>query len=423
MQKTTTRETESRGADRGLSKYLDSCKKCKRECSCPLGIEISSVLKFAKDGKFSEAKHKLVEVNPFVSVCSRICPAPCQDSCPKGVRVREILRFLSDSVELTKPKIKSSKAKIAVVGGGLAGLTASYHLAGKGYSITIFEALPRTGGFLNFKIPEFRLPREILQKEMEFIKSRGINVKLDTIISHAYGIPQLLKEFSAVLVCTGANKPAFMNIPGESLLNVYTANEFLSAKHNVDGLEVFVIGGGNSAVDAARQARRMGGNATIMYRRTIKEMPADASAVQTAVDEGVKFLFLTRPVRFIGAIKVEGIECEQLMLGERDFDERPRPIPIAESNFTAPCERVIVAVGSEPNPSIGKTRTIRTIGKERIWVDNSMTSTQGVFAAGDVVSNGRNVITTIKSAIEAVEEIDAYLANKPKKGCSNARVK
>lgn len=412
MQKTQMKE--SRGAD-GLSRYLGPCKKCKKECSCPLGIEISAVLKLAKDRRLSESKQKLVEVNPFISLCSVMCPASCQKGCSKKVRVREILRFLSESVELKPSKIKFSKAKVAVVGGGLAGLTASYHLARKGYAVTLFEALPQLGGFLNFKIPEFRLPREMLQKDIEFIRA-NINVKLDTIISHAYGIPTLIKEFGAVLVCTGANKPALMHIPGESLLGVYTANEFLSARHNVNGLEVFVIGGGNSAVDAARQARRTGGNITIMYRRTIREMPADAGSVQEAVAEGVKFLFLTRPVRFIGATHVEGIECEQLMLGEMDFDEKPRPIPIAESNFTLPCAAVIVAVGSEPNPSIGKTRTIRTIGKERIWVNDCMTSMPGVFAAGDVVSNGRNVMTTIKSAIEAVERIDSYLA--AKKGCS-----
>ncbi len=394
--------------------HVKSCRKCKKECSCPLGVDVSAVVKLAKNNKFEEAKLKALDANPFINVCSRLCPAPCQSSCPKKIKVSSLLRFLAGIGAAVKvKKVNLKKKNIAVIGGGITGLTSAYHLAKRGYAITIFEALPELGGFLNFKIPEFRLPKEALRKDIANITALpNIEVKLETIIGHAFGIPQLIKSFDAILVCTGANKPALMHVPGESLLNVYTANEFLSGEGNTGGGQTFVIGGGNSAIDAARLAKRFNSDVTIIYRRSLKEMPADEKLVRHASEEGVKFLFLTRPVRFIGSSTVQAVECEQLMLGEKDFDERKRPVPIEESNFELLCNRVIIAVGAEPNPSIGKTRTIRAVGKERVWVDQDyMTSIPGVFAAGDIISNGQNILSTFKSALEAADKIDAYLQN------------
>lgn len=399
------------GKDR-IFQHLKSCKKCKKECSCPLGVDVPAVVKLVKDAKLEEAKLKVLDANPFLNVCSRLCPAPCQASCSKKIKVSSLLRFLADVEAAVKvEKVDLKKRKIAVIGGGITGLTSAYHLAKRGYSITIFEALPELGGFLNFKIPEFRLPKEALGKDIANITALpNIEVKQETIIGHAFGIPQIIKSFDAILVCTGANKPALMHIPGEALLNIYTANEFLSGEGNTEGGQTFVIGGGNSAIDAARLARRLKSDVTVMYRRSLKEMPADERLVRHAAEEGIKFLFLTRPVRFIGSSTVQTIECEQLMLGEKDFDERKRPIPIEESNFELLCDRVIIAVGAEPNPSIGKTRTIRAVGKERVWVDQDyMTSMPGVFAAGDIVSNGQSILSTFKSALGVVDKIDAYL--------------
>lgn len=396
-------------------KHLKSCKKCKKECYCPLGTEMPLVLKLAKEKKFQEAKSKALETNPFLGICSRLCSALCQDSCSKKIKVKAFLRFLADSVEeedSPKSKVKKTKPKkIAIIGGGLSGLTAAYTLAKQGYHITIYEAMDKLGGFLNFKIPEFRLSKKALERDIQNITSLpNIQLKLGTVIGHAFGVPQLLKMFSAVLVCTGANKPAFMHIPGEALLNVYTASEFLSGKGNEKGGDTLIVGGGNSALDAARFAKRLESDVTVIYRRSMKEMPADKELIKHSIDEGVKFLFLTRPTKILGDSKVESIELEQLMLGERDFDERKRPIPIDESTFQLPCDKIIIAVGVEPNPSIGKTRTIRTVGKERVWINQDyMTSIPGVFAAGDVVNNGKDILSTMKSALEASEKIDEYL--------------
>lgn len=391
-------------------KHSQSCKKCKKE-SCPLGIDLAAMLRLAKEKKINEAKACITKATPILSICSTLCPAPCQN-CQQA-KIQDIVKLIADSAdELPKQKAAKRKSKtVAVIGGGPSGLTGAYHLAKKGYAITLFDALTELGGFLNFKIPDFRLPRHSLKKDIaNVIALPNIEVNLKTIVGHAFGIPMLAKKFDAVLVCTGANKPAFMQLPGESLLNVYTASEFLSGHGNSAGEETIVIGGGNSAIDAARHSRRLGANTTILYRRTVNEMPADGQMIKKAIEEGVKFLFLTKPLRLIGTSKVEGIECEQLRLGEPDFDGRKRPIPIEESNFQLACDRVIIAVGAEPNPSMGKTRTIRTIGKERVWVDeNYMTSIEGVFAAGDVIKNDGNIIPTIKSAIEAAEKIDGYL--------------
>ncbi len=418
-----------------------SCKDPKCVEGCPVNVDIPGFIKLVCEENFEGAIDKIKATNALPAICGRVCPqeSQCEARCvleKKGqpVAIGRLERFCADyerekgvkTPEVTSPTGK----KIAVVGSGPAGLTAAADLAKLGHKVTIFESLHKAGGVLSYGIPEFRLPKEIVRQEVEYIKKLGVEVKPNYIIGRIKTLDELCDDFDAVFLGTGAGLPNFMGIEGENLNGVYSANEFLTRVNLMKaydpeydtmvrhGKHVVVVGGGNVAMDAARSALRLGAEeVSIVYRRGEDEMPARREEIEHAKEEGITFRLLTNPIRILGDEKfnVTGVECIKMELGEPDKSGRRSPVPVEGSEFLVPADVVVIAIGTSPNPIIFKGSEGLEQNKRGTVVaddETGATSKCGVFAGGDVVTGAATVISAMGAGKKAAKAIDEYLKEK-----------
>jgi glutamate synthase (NADPH/NADH) small chain len=427
----------------------ERCLNCKNKpcvAGCPVNIDIPEFIRLIKEQDPVAAAQVIKKTNALPAICGRVCPQSeqCEKACVlarKGqpVAIGALERFAADEEAMRSPLPDPPKPEhpelakycVAVVGSGPAGLTAASDLARMGYSVTIFEALHKTGGVLRYGIPEFRLPRNILDRDVDYVKSLGVKILTDVPVGKAVGVTELLDEgFEAVFIGTGAGTPKFLGVPGENLSGVYSGNEWLTRINLMRAHEsnyatpiripekLCVIGAGNTAMDCARTALRLGTKeVTIVYRRSRSEMPARIEEVENAEEEGVKFMLLANPKRFVGNEKgaVKGIECVKMELGEPDESGRRRPVAIPGSEFFVECDGVIVAIGQDPNPLIRLTTPqLKTEPWGGIIVDpqTGMTSIPGVFAGGDVVTGEATVIAAMGAGKIAAAGIDKFIRRK-----------
>lgn len=428
------------------SRCLD-CKKPGCVEGCSVHIDIPGFIRLIREGRFIEAAQHIKLQNSLPAVCGRVCPQEeqCESKCILGVKgepvaIGRLERFAADferaSGEVALPEIPPKTGKrIAVVGSGPAGLTVAGDLIRLGHDVTVFEALHEPGGVLMYGIPEFRLPKEIVRAEVEYLKRLGVEFVMDFVVGKNCTVRELMEEegYHAVFIGTGAGLPSFMGIPGENLVGVYSANEYLTRSNLMKAFlfpkydtppikrnRVAVIGGGNVAMDAARTALRLGGDVTIVYRRAREQMPARAEEIHHAEEEGVKFMLLTNPVRILGdeRHRVVGMECIRMELGEPDSSGRRRPVPIPNSEFTIEVDTVIIAIGNQPNPLIPQTMPeLQTTKHGTIVVDpdTMQTSVPGVFAGGDIVSGAATVISAMGQGKKAAQAIHRYVMGLPLK--------
>jgi len=431
-----TRENAIREASRCLS-----CKKMPCVEGCPVNITIPAFIKKVKEGDFMGAIHIIKETNSLPAVCGRVCPQEiqCESKCVLGkkgqpIAIGRLERFAADYElqhgDVRVPELPNPTGKkVAVIGAGPAGLTVAGELSKKGHEVTIFEALHKAGGVLVYGIPEFRLPKSIVQREVDYVAKLGAKIKVDTIVGRTLTLDELFTQgYGAVFIGTGAGLPYFLNIPGENLNGVYSANEFLTRSNLMKaylfpeydtpvrvGNKVAVIGGGNVAMDSARVSRRLGAeHVYLIYRRSRDEMPARAEEAHHAQEEGIDFRLLTNPVRIVGDDKgwVKGIECVKMELGELDASGRRRPVEIKGSNHIIDVDVVIVAIGQGPNPILTQSTEglkLRKTGNIEADTETGKTSRKGVFAGGDIVTGAATVILAMGAGRKAAAAIDEYL--------------
>ncbi len=428
------------------------CLQCKKPMcveGCPVNVDIPSFIALVAEEKFNDAAKKIKERNVFPAICGRVCPqeSQCESKCVLGhkdqpVAIGRLERFVADyerKMDLVNvPTItENTGQKIAVVGSGPGGLTVAADMRQLGYSVTVYEALHETGGVLTYGIPEFRLPKSIVQFEIEYLKQMGVRFELNHVIGNILTVDELLEHFDAVFVGVGAGFPLFMGLEGESLGSVFSANEYLTRMNLMKayrfpeydtpmpkGHKVVVVGGGNVAMDCARTAARSGADeVTIVYRRSRHELPARAEEVHHAEEEGIRFKLLTNPVRYIGTDnnKVKAVECIRMELGEPDASGRRRPIPIQDSNFTIECDMAIVAIGNGPNPIIFNSTPDMELNK---WgyiktdPESNETTKAFVYAGGDIVTGSATVIQAMgagRIAANAMHERLTAIREKKKK--------
>ena len=421
------------------------CIQCKNPAcvkGCPVNIKIPEFIDLVRQGKFVEAARKIKEDNTLPAVCGRVCPQEEQCEMPcvlskrgEPVAIGRLERFVADFERVTGnvivPGVDPPTGKrVAVVGSGPAGLTVAGDLVQKGHDVTIFEALHKPGGVLMYGIPEFRLPKDIVQAEVDYICSLGARLECDVVIGKTITIDELLEEegFHACFIGTGAGLPYFMNIPGENLIGIYSANEYLTRSNLMKaylfpeadtplyrGKHVAVVGGGNVAMDAARTALRMGAEKVyVVYRRSKKEMPARIEEIHHAEEEGIEFHLLTNPVRFLGNDEawVTEIECQKMELGEPDASGRRRPVPVKGSEFRLPVDTVVMSIGNGANPLVPATTPGLDTNKwGNILADQETgkTSKKGVFAGGDIVIGAATVILAMGAGRKAADAMHEYL--------------
>jgi len=419
------------------------CLNCKNPlCNkgCPVGIDIPGFIKCIIEGDFSSGIRKIKETNALPAVCGRVCPQEeqCEKMCVLGkkgepVSIGRLERFLADweaaqaKMEIPEVAPKTGK-KVAIVGAGPAGITVANDLLILGHDVMIFEALHECGGVLIYGIPEFRLPKSIVSREVEYVKRLGAQIQMDYIVGTTRTVDELLEEFDALFVGAGAGLPWFMEIPGENLNGVYSANEYLTRVNLMKGYRfpeydtpvkqpsrVAVVGGGNVAMDSARTAVRLGADEVhLVYRRSRTELPARLEEVENAEEEGVIFDLLTLPIRLIGDENgwIKEIECLEMELGEPDESGRRRPVPVKGSNFLMPADAVVIAIGNSPNPLVPMTTPGLEINKKGGIVTNpetALTSKPKVWAGGDVVRGAATVISAMGDGRIAAAAIHKYL--------------
>ena len=414
------------------------CLNCKNKpCvgGCPVNISIPDFITKVKEGDFEGAYQVITQSSSLPAVCGRVCPqeTQCESKCVRGkngepVAIGRLERFVADYHNAHRSdeqnSVPSNGHRIAVVGSGPAGLSCAGELAGKGYDVTVFEALHTAGGVLVYGIPEFRLPKKIVADEIENLKARGVKFETNTVIGKTLLVDELFEDgFEAVFIGSGAGLPNFMKIKGEDLNGVYSANEFLTRvnlmkAYRADsdtpvkrGRSVAVVGGGNVAMDAARCALRLGADrVTLVYRRSETELPARKEEVEHAKEEGVEFMMLTAPVEVLGDEhkNVRALKCRKMALGEPDASGRRRPVPIVGSDFELEADVVIAAIGTSPNPLIKNTTTgISTQSWGGIITDeNGKTTRDMVYAGGDAVTGAATVILAMGAGKDAAKEID-----------------
>jgi len=419
------------------------CLQCKKPLcvqGCPVEIDICEFIGFIAEKKFKEGIVKLKEKNILPAICGRVCPQEeqCEKQCILGkknepVAIGRLERFLADwerhrgEIEMP-PKPKPTGKKVAVVGAGPAGITVAADLVKLGHDVDMFEALHKPGGVLVYGIPEFRLPKAIVFKEIDYLKKLGVNLYTDTVIGMIKSIDELLSEFDAVFLGTGAGLPWFLNVPGENLNGVYSANEYLTRANLmkaylfpkyktpiIKGRRVATVGGGNVAMDCARTALRLGAEESILvYRRAREQMPAREEEIHHAEQEGVIFKLLSNPAAFHGNKNgwVKEAECITMKLGEPDDSGRRRPVPVKGANFRLPIDVVIIAIGNSPNPLIPSTTKDIEVSKWGTIITDPQTgktSKKGVFAGGDVASGAATVILDMGAGKIAARGIHEYL--------------
>jgi glutamate synthase (NADPH) small chain len=419
------------------------CKKAKCAMNCPVEIDIPRFINAIKNKKFDDAISVIKEKNNLPGVCGRVCPQEnqCEGACvlnakKSPINIGALERFASDwelksgkSHPCSEQSRGKPSLKAAIIGSGPAGLTCAGDLARMGYSVTVFEALHAAGGVLVYGIPEFRLPKDIVKKEIEYLKALGIEFKMNFIVGRTSTLKELFEEgYKAVFIGTGAGLPSFMNIPGENLNRVYSSNELLTRANLMKaylfpdydtpiniGKKVAVVGGGNTAMDSARVSLRLGAEKVyIVYRRSEKEMPARKEEVENAGEEGVEFLVLTLPKKISGDEKgfVKSMECIKMELGEPDSSGRRRPIPVPGSEFNLDVDTVVMAIGQSPNPVFLKATPELKLGKwDKIEIDPSTQATniEGVYAGGDATAGDDTVIAAMGSGKRAAKAINNYL--------------
>ncbi|MEN6443900.1 MAG: NADPH-dependent glutamate synthase [Methanoregula sp.] len=415
----------------------ERCLQCKKPLcvnGCPVNIDIPAFVREVGDGNFKKAAAIIKEQNMLPAICGRVCPqeVQCEGQCILGKKEKPIAigtleRFVADWERTNGPVLPQKKAstgrRVAVVGAGPAGITAAGELSRLGYNVTLFESLHAAGGVLMYGIPAFRLPKAIVRSEIDAVISLGVELKLNHLVGRSITVQELL-NFDAVFLATGAGLPYFMGIPGENLPGVYSANEFLTrvnlmhadkfpeydtpVKH---GSRVVVAGGGNVAMDAARVARRLGGNVTLVYRRRKEDLPARQAETLRAEEEGVKFVMCANPVRVLGDQVTTGVECVRMEMCAMDTSGRPAPAPVEGSTFTIDADIFIEAIGQGPNPlMIRELPTLACEKRGNIKVDeNGKTSIRKVFAGGDIATGAATVILAMGAAKKAAHAIDRML--------------
>ena len=428
-----------------------SCKNMPCVSGCPVNIHIPEFIAKVKEGDFEGAYQVIHKTSSLPAVCGRVCPqeTQCEAKCVRGIKgepvgIGRLERFVADwhnAHSDTAPTVASSTGhRVAIVGSGPSGLTCAGDLAKKGYKVTVFEALHTAGGVLVYGIPEFRLPKSIVRKEVENLIAMGVDVETNVVIGKTLTVDELFeKGFEAVFIGSGAGLPNFMGIPGESCKGVYSANEFLTRSNLMKayredpdtpimkGGKVAVVGGGNVAMDAARTALRLGAEKVyIVYRRSMEELPARREEVEHAQEEGIEFLLLNNPVEILGYENpddrrdpkngfVTGMKCIKMKLGEPDERGRRRPIPIEGSEFVLDVNTVIISIGTSPNPLIKSTTAGLEVNKHGgIIVEEATgaTTKEGVYAGGDAVTGAATVISAMGAGKTAAKAIDEYLSNK-----------
>jgi glutamate synthase (NADPH/NADH) small chain len=421
------------------------CREAKCIPGCPVMVNIPRFIKYVSEGNLAAAAESLLADNALPAITGRVCPqeTQCEVVCIRGLKgapvaIGYLERYVADWYYNNSDKVKEEKAlpsgyRVAIVGSGPAGLTAAGELARLGHDVTIYEALNQPGGVLVYGIPEFRLPKKIVTEEVNRLKSLGVKIECNVVIGRTYTLNELRERFDAVFIANGAGLPIFMDIPGENLKGVYSANEYLTRVNLMRAYEfpksptpviqakkVAVIGGGNVAMDAARTAKRMGAEQSIIvYRRTRAEMPARVEEIHHAEEEGIQFEFLAAPLQIIGDEKnwVKALRCQRMRLGEPDTSGRRSPVPIPGSEFILDCDVVIVAIGTRANPLLTSTCPELKVNKKGyIEVDaNGMTNLPGVFAGGDIIRGAATVILAMGDGKKCARSIDRYVrAQKPK---------
>ena len=404
-------------------------RPCKAACkdACPIHMNIQGYIALIAEGRIREAYDLLRRTNPLPAVCGRVCYAPCEKACNRGqldepMAIRELKRFITDQIDidtLEAPEITRNGKEVAIIGSGPAGLAAAHDLALQGYEVTIFEALPEPGGMLRVGIPEYRLPKDVLKKEIEYIKRLGVKIKVNTKIGKKIQLKELKKSYQAIFVATGAHESTKLNISGEDSPGVIHAIDFLRdvnmGREVHIGQKVAIVGGGNTAVDASRVARRLGAEVKVIYRRSRAEMPATPAEVKGAEEEGIELIFLTNPTKIITEDgKVSKIECIKMKLGEPDASGRRRPIPIEGSEFILEVDTVITALGQVSTLGFAKELGIEISGRGTISTDAALvTNVEGIFAGGDVVTGPSIAIEAIAAGKKAAISIDEYLRGEP----------
>ena len=426
------------------------CKNMPCVSGCPVGIRIPEFIGELKNGNVGGAYKVLVRSSSLPAVCGRVCPqeTQCESKCVRGIKgepvaIGRLERFVADEhagqAKTSAEVPKGNGVKIAVVGSGPSGLSCAGELAGLGYDVTVYEALHEAGGVLTYGIPEFRLPKSIVKREVEALKARGVKLLTNTVIGRTLDVDELFEDgFAAVYIGTGAGLPSFLGIPGEQLKGVYSANEFLTRTNLMKAYRkgsatplaplgnAVVVGGGNVAMDAARTALRLGAESVkIVYRRSLEELPARKEEVEHAMEEGVEFCLLQNPVAILGHQSadrgdekngwIEKIRLIKMELGAPDERGRRRPVEIPGSEFEIPTDTLIAAIGTTPNPLIKQTTAgIETDRRGCLIIQNGQTGTtrEGVFAGGDAVTGAATVILAMGAGKQAAREIDEYVKKK-----------
>lgn len=420
------------------------CLRCKRPAcvaGCPVQVDIPGFIALAAEGHFAAAARKIKESNCLPAVCGRVCPqeSQCEARCVLGkkhdpVAVGRLERFVADyereSGLIESPPLAPATGKrVAIVGAGPAGLAAAGDLALHGHQVTVFEAFHKAGGVLTYGIPEFRLPKSIVAREIEYLRSLGVKIEVDQVIGKSITLDELMEQegFDAVFVGVGAGLPRLMGIPGENLAGIYSANEYLTRVNLmkaydfprqdtpvVRGESVCVVGGGNVAMDAARTARRLGGKrVVVLYRRSRDEMPAREEEIHHAEEEGVVFKLLSTPIAYTGDERglVRQVRCQSMELGPPDASGRRSPVPLAGAEFTVEADMVIVAIGAGANPLLTRHTHGLTLNRHGYIVgdDEGRTSRQAVWAGGDIVTGSATVILAMGAGKAAARSIHSYL--------------
>ncbi|MBQ2062468.1 MAG: NADPH-dependent glutamate synthase [Oscillospiraceae bacterium] len=422
------------------------CLNCKNHpCvgGCPVNVKIPEFIKKITEHDFEGAYQVIHETSSLPAVCGRVCPqeSQCEKYCIRGIKgepvgIGRLERFVADwhnehsTEQPARPEPNGHK--VAIIGSGPAGLTCAGDLAKKGYDVTVYEALHLAGGVLVYGIPEFRLPKSIVQKEVDGLKAMGVKVETNMVIGRVCSIDELMEEFGfeAVFIGSGAGLPMFMHIPGENLKGVYSANEFLTRINlmkayrpdsdtpimDLQGKKVAVVGGGNVAMDAARCSKRLGADVYVVYRRGMEELPARKEEVEHAIEEGIIFKTLNNPVQINGDSedRVASMTCIEMELGEPDASGRRRPVEKPGSEFDLPVDAVIMSLGTSPNPLIKSTTAGLEVNKKGgiIVNEDGLTSREGVYAGGDAVTGAATVILAMGAGKLAAKSIDEYLMNK-----------